>query len=71
MTPNEFLEILSRAARLKSTPRHCETAPGRRESVADHSWRISLMAMLLSGEAEFQGVDMNRVIRMCLIHDLG
>lgn len=71
MTPNEFLEILSRAARLKTTPRHCETAPGRRESVADHSWRISLMAMLLSGEAEFQGVDMNRVIRMCLIHDLG
>ena len=71
MTPNEFLEILSRAAKLKTTPRHCETAQGRRESVADHSWRIALMALLLSGEAEFQGTDMNRVIRMCLIHDLG
>lgn len=71
MTPNEFLEILSRAAKLKTMPRHCDTAQGRRESVADHSWRIALMALLISGEAEFQGTDMNRVIRMCLIHDLG
>ena len=29
------------------------------------------MAMLLSHESEFAGLDMNRVIRMCLIHDLG
>ena len=29
------------------------------------------MAMLLSGEEEFAGADMNKVIRMCLIHDLG
>ncbi len=29
------------------------------------------MAMLLSGEEEFRDTDMNRVIRMCLIHDLG
>lgn len=29
------------------------------------------MAMLLSGEPEFQDTDMNKVIRMCLIHDLG
>ena len=43
----------------------------RWESVAEHSWRISLMAMLLSGEEEFQDLDMNKVIRMCLIHDLG
>ena len=29
------------------------------------------MAMLLSGVGEFASLDMNRVIRMCLIHDLG
>ena len=29
------------------------------------------MAMLLSGEKEFQDADMDKVIRMCLIHDLG
>lgn len=71
MTPNEFLAILSRAAALKTTPRHCYTEENRRESVADHSWRIALMAMLLSGEPEFRELDMDRVIRMCLIHDLG
>ena len=43
----------------------------RWESVAEHSWRIALMAMLLSGEDEFRDMDMNKVIRMCLIHDLG
>ena len=69
MEPKQLLEILQVAARLKTTPRHCETAPGRAESVADHSWRVALMAMLLT--PEFPEADMNKVVRMCLIHDLG
>ena len=71
MTPEKLLEILSKAAELKIATRHCYTSENRRESVADHSWRMALMAMLLSGEAEFQKVDMDKVIRMSLIHDLG
>ncbi len=71
MTPEQLLSILNVAARLKTSPRHCWTLPDRRESVADHSWRLALTAMLLSGEAEFAACDMNRVVRMCLIHDLG
>lgn len=71
MGPDEFLRILSQAAGLKTTFRHCYTQSDRRESVADHSWRLALMAMLLAGEPEFQNTDMNRVVRMCLIHDLG
>lgn len=69
MEPKELLEILAVAEKLKCTTRHCYTSSGRHESVAEHSWRIALMAMLLNDE--FPGVDMNRVIRMCLIHDLG
>lgn len=69
MTQNEFLEILHLAERLKNVTRHCDTSAGRRESVAEHSWRVSLMAMLLRGR--FPALDMNRVIEMCLIHDLG
>ena len=69
MEPTQLLEILQVAARLKTTPRHCETAPGRAESVADHSWRIALMAMLLT--PQFPEADMNKVLRMCLIHNLG
>ena len=71
MTPQMLLDILSVAERLKCNTRHCDTSSGRRESVAEHSWRAALLAMLLSGVKEFAAYDMNRVIRMCLIHDLG
>ena len=69
MTQREFLEILHIAERLKDTPRHCTTSEGRVESVAEHSWRISLMAFLLRDI--FPETDMNKVVSMCLIHDLG
>ena len=49
MSPEELLSILSQAARLKTTTRHCYTEGDRKESVADHSWRIALMAMLMTG----------------------
>ena len=69
MDPKEYLEILHVAERLKDTPRHCTTSHRRTESVAEHSWRVSLMAFLLRNE--FPELDMDKVIRMCLIHDLG
>lgn len=69
MTPAELLSVLNVAEKLKCTLRHCHTSTGRQESVAEHSWRIALMAMLL--KPEFPEADTDRVIRMCLIHDLG
>ena len=69
MDVREFLKILHVAEKLKDTPRHCTTTNRRVESVAEHSWRVSLMAYLL--RHEFPAADMDKVIRMCLIHDLG
>ena len=69
MDAREYLEILHVAERLKDTPRHCTTTKRRTESVAEHSWRISLMAFLL--RYEFKDLDINKVVNMCLIHDLG
>ena len=69
MDAREYLEILHVAERLKDTPRHCTTTNRRTESVAEHSWRISLMAFLL--RHEFKDIDINKVVDMCLIHDLG
>lgn len=69
MDVREYLEILHVAERLKDTPRHCTTTKRRTESVAEHSWRISLMAFLL--RREFKDLDINKVVGMCLIHDLG
>ena len=66
---DELISILSVAEKLKCNTRHSDTSSGRRESVAEHSWRLALMAMLL--EEEFPEVDINKVIKMCLIHDLG
>ena len=69
MNAREYLEIMHVAERLKDTPRHCTTTNGRTESVAEHSWRVSLMASLL--RHEFPDLDTNKVVNMCLIHDLG
>ena len=69
MDVKEYLEILHIAERLKDTLRHCTTSGRRTESVAEHSWRTALMAVLL--RSEFPDTDMNRVTDMCLIHDLG
>ncbi len=69
MNAREYLEILHVAEKLKDTPRHCTTTNGRIESVAEHSWRVSLMAFLL--KHEFPDLDTDKVVDMCLIHDLG
>jgi hypothetical protein len=69
MKPAELLQILHTAEKLKDTTRHCDTSGGRRESVAEHSWRLALMAYLLRDE--FPALNMDKVVRMCLIHDLG
>lgn len=47
MKPEALLAALHVAEKLKDTPRHCYTSGGRRESVAEHSWRVALMAFFL------------------------
>ncbi|MBQ6373399.1 MAG: HD domain-containing protein [Clostridia bacterium] len=69
MKPEELLKAMHVAERLKDTTRHCWTSGGRREDVAGHSWRTALMAYFISDE--FPDADMDKVIRMCLVHDLG
>ncbi len=65
----ELLNALHVAERLKDATRHSYTSGGRHESVAEHSWRLTLMAFWIRDE--FPEADMDKVIRMCLIHDLG
>ena len=69
MKPRELLEIMTLAERLKDTTRHCYTSKGRHESVAEHCWMMTLMAFMI--KEEFPEADMDKVIRMCIIHDLG
>ena len=69
MEARKLIEILKTAERLKDTARHCYTSKGRRESVAEHSWMMTLMAFFMRDE--FPDADMDKVAAMCVIHDLG
>ena len=69
MKPAELLEFLAMAEKLKCNTRHSYTSSGRHESVAEHSFRLALMAYMVSDEVP--EIDTDKVIRMCLIHDLG
>lgn len=64
-----YLKFLNIAEKLKCNTRHSYTSSGRHESVAEHSWRLAVMAYLIGDE--FPGVNMDRVIQMCLFHDMG
>lgn len=69
MEARALLNALQVAERLKDTTRHSYTTKGRHESVAEHSWMMTLMAFFLRDE--FPEADMDKVMRMCIIHDLG
>jgi len=69
MEARTLLNALIVAERLKDTTRHNYTRKGRHESVAEHSWMTTLMAFFMSDE--FPEADMDKVIKMCIIHDLG
>lgn len=68
-TAEQFVAFLDKVEKLKSVPRHCVTADGVQETVAGHCWRTALMAYLMKDE--LGPVDIDKVIRMCLLHDLG
>ena len=64
-----YLQFMREAERLKNVLRTAYTSEGRHESTAEHSWRLALLALALAGERP--GLDSERVLGMCLIHDLG
>lgn len=63
------LEFLRAAEGLKTAMRSGWTSAGQPESVAEHTWRLCLMALVLS--PSFPNVDFARLVKICIIHDLG
>ena len=63
------LAFLRGAERLKTVTRSGWTSTGQAESVAEHTWRLCLMAMVLYSRAA--DLDLAKLLKMCLIHDLG
>src|SRR5215470_8193021 len=64
-----ILNVLALAERLKFELRHSYTSSGRQESVAEHTWRMSLMAVLIEPLLT-QKVDTARLLKMIILHDL-
>lgn len=63
------LEFLRRAERLKDTLRSGHTTEGRTESVADHTWRLTLLVITFADL--LPNVDLLRLLKICVLHDLG
>ncbi len=61
--------FIEAAGALKDTLRSAHTQAGRVESVAEHSWRLGLLACVLAPREP--GLDALDILKLCLIHDLG
>lgn len=72
MTNSEIrtrLSFIREAERLKNVLRSAHTSSGRRESTAEHSWRLCLLVMTLQ---DLLGpLDVERMLKLCVVHDLG
>ena len=67
-TLEKQIAFIRQAERLKSVTREAWTSDGRRESTAEHSWRLALLVGLLAPSFH---VDVEKALMMCLVHDLG
>ncbi len=64
-----LLAFIAAAERLKDTVRSGWTSTGRQDTVAGHTWRLCLMALVF--HSSFPGTDLARLLRICILHDLG
>ncbi len=64
-----ILDFLRAAEALKVNTRSAHTSAGKKESVAEHTWRLCLMAMVLAPSVP--EVDFAHLVRICIVHDLG
>ena len=64
-----IIEFLRAAEQLKNTTRTAWTSSGKQETVAAHTWRLCLMSLLFA--RAFPDVDVAKLLKICIIHDLG
>ena len=64
-----ILQFIHVAEQLKKEMRHSWLSNGRQESVAEHTWRLTVMAMALEPYLK-QPLRMEKLLKMLIIHDL-
>src|SRR5690554_3323381 len=63
-----IISFLNKIEKLKCITRHSWTSDGRKESVAEHSWRLAIMIYLL--QDELKGCNVDKMVTMALFHDI-
>jgi putative hydrolases of HD superfamily len=66
---SQVVKFLHIAERLKKEVRHGWLSNGRRESVAEHSWRLTLMVLLVNPYLDCT-LNLERCLCLALLHDL-
>jgi putative hydrolase of HD superfamily len=69
MELKKVISFIEEAELLKSVVRTAWTGQGRRESTAEHSWRLAMFAGIM--QDNYPELDLSRILMMCLIHDIG
>ncbi|GFP75235.1 HD domain-containing protein [Clostridium fungisolvens] len=64
-----ILKLINFSEKLKYELRHSYLSNGRQESVAEHSWRLSLMAIMIEKYLT-KPIDIEKLLKMTIIHDL-
>lgn len=62
-------QTIKELEQLKNITRTAWTQTGRKESTAEHSWRVALFILLI--KESFPTLNSSKAITMALIHDLG
>lgn len=65
----DTLLFLRRSKALESTERYGSSLRSAKNTVAEHSWRLGLMALVIGTESRVR-IDMNRALSLALLHDL-
>ncbi|GBR69345.1 HD domain-containing protein [Gluconobacter kanchanaburiensis] len=63
------LDFLREASRLKDILRRTYTHDGHTESTAEHSWALCLLVMTFADQ--LGDIDLLKLLKICIIHDLG
>ena len=65
----QLLDFIKMSEGLKTLTRHSWLSSGRRESVAEHTWRMAMMVLVLVPELQLT-YNLDKLLTMILIHDV-
>jgi len=65
----KLLKFLHETEKFKSTFRKYPLSTGRKESSAEHSWRLSLMAFLVAEQLDLK-IDIKKATEIAIVHDI-